>query len=200
MSIGANAAPVAFTFTGTVSSISDYAGIIDGSFGVGAEVEYVFTIDFAEDGFRTRYGGDVVTTSDDSTNGYDFIYTDLVSGGLISGVSSDMTTSSYTEEYNFGYDNNPNYFRYIYGGSDSEHTRIESHCCTENYFSDAEIGDSFTGFEQAGTGSASVSFIYSDLTLTSVSAVPLPAAAWLFISAIAGLAGAKRLSRSKGSA
>ena len=32
------------------------------------------------------------------------------------------------------------------------------------------------------------------------SAVPLPAAAWLFISAIAGLAGAKRLSRSKGSA
>jgi hypothetical protein len=33
-----------------------------------------------------------------------------------------------------------------------------------------------------------------------VSPVPLPAAAWLFISAIAGLAGAKRLSRSKGSA
>jgi len=34
----------------------------------------------------------------------------------------------------------------------------------------------------------------------SPSPVPLPAAAWLFISAIAGLAGAKRLSRSKGSA
>ena len=33
-----------------------------------------------------------------------------------------------------------------------------------------------------------------------VSAVPIPAAAWLFISAIAGLAGAKRLSQSKGSA
>ena len=32
------------------------------------------------------------------------------------------------------------------------------------------------------------------------SPVPLPAAAWLFISAIAGLAGAKRMSRSKGSA
>ena len=31
----------------------------------------------------------------------------------------------------------------------------------------------------------------------AVSTVPLPAAAWLFISAIAGLAGAKRLSRSK---
>ena len=37
-------------------------------------------------------------------------------------------------------------------------------------------------------------------TPAAVSAVPLPAAAWLFISAIAGLAGAKRLSRSKGSA
>jgi hypothetical protein len=34
----------------------------------------------------------------------------------------------------------------------------------------------------------------------SVSAVPLPAAAWLFISAIAGLAGAKRLSGSKSNA
>ena len=36
--------------------------------------------------------------------------------------------------------------------------------------------------------------------LAYASPVPLPAAAWLFISAIAGLAGAKRLSRSKGSA
>ena len=34
----------------------------------------------------------------------------------------------------------------------------------------------------------------------TIQVVPLPAAAWLFISAIAGLAGAKRLSRSKGSA
>ena len=40
----------------------------------------------------------------------------------------------------------------------------------------------------------------SNTVTASVSAVPLPAAAWLFISAIAGLAGAKRLSRSKGSA
>ena len=37
----------------------------------------------------------------------------------------------------------------------------------------------------------------SSVTATAVSAVPLPAAAWLFISAIAGLAGAKRMARSK---
>ena len=36
--------------------------------------------------------------------------------------------------------------------------------------------------------------------VSAVSDVHLPAAAWLFISAIAGLAGAKRLSRSKASA
>ena len=41
-------------------------------------------------------------------------------------------------------------------------------------------------------------FVYG--TASAVSPVPLPAAAWLFISAIAGLAGAKRLSRPKGSA
>jgi hypothetical protein len=38
---------------------------------------------------------------------------------------------------------------------------------------------------------------YNVQTTYSISPVPLPAAAWLFISAIAGLAGAKRLSRSK---
>ena len=42
--------------------------------------------------------------------------------------------------------------------------------------------------------------IFAVWSPTGVSPVPLPAAAWLFISAIAGLAGAKRLSRSKGSA
>ena len=35
------------------------------------------------------------------------------------------------------------------------------------------------------------------ISAVPVSQVPLPAAAWLFISAIAGLAGAKRMSRSK---
>ena len=47
---------------------------------------------------------------------------------------------------------------------------------------------------------AMVDEVYAVWTPAAVSAVPLPAAAWLFISAIASLAGAKRLSRSKGSA
>lgn len=38
------------------------------------------------------------------------------------------------------------------------------------------------------------------VTTSTPSAVPLPAAAWLFISAIAGLTGAKRMSRSKATA
>ena len=46
------------------------------------------------------------------------------------------------------------------------------------------------------TGASAVS-AFRGFSGGSVSAVPLPAAAWLFISAIAGLAGAKRLSRSK---
>ena len=49
-------------------------------------------------------------------------------------------------------------------------------------------------------GTAMVDDVFAVWTPAAVSAVPLPAAAWLFISAIAGLAGAKRLSRSKGSA
>jgi hypothetical protein len=42
--------------------------------------------------------------------------------------------------------------------------------------------------------------MFASVTEAEISVVPLPAAAWLFISAIAGLAGAKRMSRSKGSA
>ena len=42
--------------------------------------------------------------------------------------------------------------------------------------------------------------MFASVTEAEISVIPLPAAAWLFISAIAGLAGAKRLSRSKGSA
>ena len=49
-------------------------------------------------------------------------------------------------------------------------------------------------------GGAIFDEVFAVWTPAAVSAVPLPAAAWLFISAIAGLAGAKRLSRSKGSA
>ena len=71
----------------------------------------------------------------------------------------------------------------------------------------------FNGVNGAGTSTSTSPFllngggfdllvddVYAVWTPAAVSAVPLPAAAWLFISAIAGLAGAKRLSRSKGSA
>lgn len=59
---------------------------------------------------------------------------------------------------------------------------------------DDEIVSATNGISPYGAGSAAVPSVYVNWTL---SAVPLPAAAWLFISAIAGLAGAKRLTRSK---
>jgi hypothetical protein len=73
------------------------------------------------------------------------------------------------------------------------------------------ISSSYTGDTSTPTSpylfnaGAPIGFIPADevfavWTPAAVSAVPLPAAAWLFISAIAGLAGAKRMSRPKGSA
>jgi hypothetical protein len=50
------------------------------------------------------------------------------------------------------------------------------------------------------SSSAPIVWDIREISYRTPSPVPLPAAAWLFISAIAGLAGAKRLSRSKGSA
>ena len=74
---------------------------------------------------------------------------------------------------------------------------------------DILIADAILGeFASVSNGSINEHWIWtldydldgSNTVTASVSAVPLPAAAWLFMSAIAGLAGAKRLSRSKGSA
>jgi hypothetical protein len=58
-----------------------------------------------------------------------------------------------------------------------------------DYFGFAIDSDQVGGVVNAGV-----------VTTSTPSAVPLPAAAWLFISAIAGLTGAKRMSRSKATA
>jgi hypothetical protein len=58
-------------------------------------------------------------------------------------------------------------------------------------------GDGLILFSFAKPGGAFVGGALNVTTFANVSSVPLPAAAWLFMSAIAGLAGAKRLSRSK---
>lgn len=63
-----------------------------------------------------------------------------------------------------------------------------------------DFGGTTQGYGLAGDSSAdSDQSVHAVWSPAAASAVPLPAAAWLFISAIAGLAGAKRLSRSKGS-
>jgi hypothetical protein len=185
LSSGANAAPLIYTFTGTVNGIGDGGGIIGSSFEVGAAVEYVFLVDFAEDGFQTAYDGTVGTYPDNSS--YDYFYSDFVSGGLISGVYPSFTTDGSVEEYNLGYDR-AGRTSYLTGGSQSEQTQISSSAG----FTNAEVGDSFSGFERAYNTSGVQSYIDSTLTLTSISAVPIPAAAWLFGSALLGLGAIKR--------
>ena len=63
------------------------------------------------------------------------------------------------------------------------------------YYTHLSDTSSFTS--PTAVGPAMVDEVFAVWTPAAVSPVPLPAAAWLFISAIAGLAGAKRLSRSK---
>jgi hypothetical protein len=66
------------------------------------------------------------------------------------------------------------------------------------------IGLSGTGFDYFGysidANSLGQVIDAGVINTSNASVVPLPAAAWLFISAIAGLASAKRLSRAKGTA
>ena len=66
------------------------------------------------------------------------------------------------------------------------------------------IGLSGTGFDYFGysidANSLGQVIDAGVINTSNASVVPLPAAAWLFMSAIAGLAGAKRMSRAKGTA
>ena len=73
-------------------------------------------------------------------------------------------------------------------------------CTTFNLYDWTERQVASNTVNEFGSGTVSgviSNEFYNAQTTYSISPVPLPAAAWLFISAIAGLAGAKRLSRSK---
>src|SRR3972149_5669529 len=79
----AKAAPMYYTFDGTVSSIdNDDAGIIaDAGLSVGSLVTYRLIFDLAADGTYTRNNADVITRTD--TASFDYFFTDYVSGDAL---------------------------------------------------------------------------------------------------------------------
>jgi hypothetical protein len=196
ISVSAHAVSMRYTFSGNVAEIGDSGGlvaaanavdpsttddIIAGTGTTGTEVTYVFDVDFGADGTITRYDGSTFTYTDDAT---DYFYSDFVSGGLIDGVYD--TSGSTIEERNYG-------FQYPYrsgllGRSYSEYTNIAGFGLVSSW----PVGKSVTGYERAFNISGGYSYLRSGLTLTSISAVPRPAAALLIGLALIGVFGLSR--------
>ena len=107
------------------------------------------------------------------------------------GISSQTLLSSTMDDFSYDYSNGNTLNFFSASGSSALSTNLLS-----------AIGLSGTGFEYLAYNieSNSLGQVINTGVVNTTSVVPLPAAAWLFISAIAGLASAKRLSRAKGTA
>ena len=110
------------------------------------------------------------------------------------GITTRQTLLSSTmDDFSYDYSNGNTLNFFSASGSSALSTNLLS-----------AIGLSGTGFDYFGysidANSLGQVIDAGVINTSNASVVPLPAAAWLFISAIAGLASAKRLSRAKGTA
>lgn len=197
---GAYAAPMYYTFNGTVTSFDDRAGIIadtyDTSTFVGHDVEYVFIVDLEADGKVIRVDGEVVTLSDEANSAvsWDYFYTKGLSENLIQEKDGGWPFFNQPHAqgellYGWNWTSDDSIDGVLFAGSDNSGLSIKKDSA---YVQDWMIGDTMTGFGGAYDSLGQLSSYDLTLTLTDISPVPVPAAAWLFGSALLGLAVVKR--------
>ncbi len=196
--------PMLYTFTGTVTSGWDDAGIVQNTYGTsdltGNPVEYLVLIDPTANATVTYNDGTIETWDDIPANlglGFtvDHFFADFVSGSLIDEeVGGAKNAPDDAAEFNVGAsldyaDSTPDSSSLLLE-SDDEVTQFS----TQGLFADWIIGQRFFGSERAfGPSDGFWSEIQSDLVLTDISSavspVPIPAAVWLFGTALIGLVG-----------
>jgi len=179
-----------YHFTGIVTDTSTDLLALQG-----ADVSYIYRIDFDIQGRQTLYNG-----SSKSLN--DSFYTALVAGGLIETLAPGWSTNpTDVMSNNYGQSKTANAFLCSMMGICNEEGEIVGESAdnlTSIKSSSLQVEDwktsmLFTGRERKrDTTDGTESYIASELTLKSVSAVPVPAAVWLFGTALIGFIGFSR--------
>ncbi|MES9971966.1 MAG: VPLPA-CTERM sorting domain-containing protein [Candidatus Thiodiazotropha sp.] len=183
----AQSAPVYYTFEGHITNIRDDVGAVaSAGLSVNDNVAYTFLIDTDRLGTLTRNDGSV-SVLPDTTPDYDYFYVDFISGSEINPVDGGSFNEPFsTAERNYGADMFSTASGMITGGSQNNYVMFYSH---DQYVNDWVIGSNLYGFEMAMGSNFQSSSYNVDLSLTSMNPVPIPAAAWLFISGLLGLLG-----------
>ena len=197
-------APMLYTFSGVVTGYQDDAGIIGESYGlpgfVGHAVEYVYLVDFEAPGEVTDSEGNHVVLEDwsNATVAFDYFYVKGISGSLIAEKDGGylahqpgfISQADIQYGYNISYQSPPpDISGNMVSGSDDDNYSVS---LSGLFAQDWSIGQLVDGQDLAYDSLGNSSLVYSELTLTSITPVPLPAAAWLFGSALLGLGAVRR--------
>ena len=180
-------APVLYTVEGVVSGIYGNGPSVDGlGLSFGDEVTYRFLIDTERSGFIDLGSGSLQYVEDEMSDdwSYERFYAELV------GISYTVTETYYNWGFNNYYAENiddPAYSsllgRVVVGPD-------KLYLDTSSYVENWQLADTF-GSAHWWHDPESDEFIslYAQLSLTEITAVPLPSAVWLFGSGLLGLAG-----------
>ena len=174
----AQAVPMYYTFNGTVTSIADNVGAVStAGLSVGSNVTYTFIVDFAADGARTLNDGTAYAYSD--TAGYDYFYTDYVSGDALAQVGGGFNNQPYEiAESNVGFNGLTSAYGYLIGNSSDDLLQIYSN---NTVVSNWVAGTSVIGSNVAYDPTRASSYLSANLTLTSIAPVAVPEPSMLLL-------------------